>query len=191
MFRVTPVPENRDRKVSFSPDIDESYRHQVVDKIQGLMKEVEEIHGKEEKQMKKFQDLERQDFQKKQEMELKAFMKKQQEEAAGFQVNQANAWNDLKERHTQETWKLFGRTSTRPEPPRPTITNIWGSKKQEESRHSSPCFSPKPASETSWSSQPNSHLGSPTPWATGNTWSQTGRQSEGAATNNRELNYWN
>ena len=41
MFRVTPVPENRDRKVSFSPDIDESYRHQVVDKIQGLMKEVE------------------------------------------------------------------------------------------------------------------------------------------------------
>ena len=42
MFRVTPVPEGpRDRKVSFSPDIDESYRHQVVDKIQGLMKEVE------------------------------------------------------------------------------------------------------------------------------------------------------
>merc|ERR1712243_15533 len=82
-------------------------------------------------------------------------------------------------------------TSTRPEPPRPTITNIWGSKKQEESRHSSPCFSPKPASETSWSSQPNSHLGSPTPWATGNTWSQTGRQSQGGATNSRELNYWN
>lgn len=44
MFRVTPVPENRDRKVSFSPDIDESYRHQVVDKIQGLMKEVEVRH---------------------------------------------------------------------------------------------------------------------------------------------------
>ena len=45
MFRVTPVPENRDRKVSFSPDIDESYRHQVVDKIQGLMKEVEVSQG--------------------------------------------------------------------------------------------------------------------------------------------------
>ena len=44
MFRVTPVPESRDRKVSFSPDIDESYRHQVVDKIQGLMKEVEVRH---------------------------------------------------------------------------------------------------------------------------------------------------
>ena len=44
MFRVTPVPESRDRKVSFSPDIDESYRHQVVDKIQGLMKEVEVSH---------------------------------------------------------------------------------------------------------------------------------------------------
>ena len=41
MFRVTPVPENRERKVSFSPDIDESYRHQVVDKIKTLMDEVE------------------------------------------------------------------------------------------------------------------------------------------------------
>ena len=40
MFRVTPVPENRERKVSFSPDIDESYRHQVVDKIKTLMDEV-------------------------------------------------------------------------------------------------------------------------------------------------------
>ena len=41
MFRVTPVPENsKERKVSFSPDIDESYRHQVVDKIKTLMDEV-------------------------------------------------------------------------------------------------------------------------------------------------------
>ena len=42
MFRVTPVPENNkeQRKVSFSPDIDESYRHQVVDKIKTLMDEV-------------------------------------------------------------------------------------------------------------------------------------------------------
>ena len=41
MFHVTPVPENRERKVSFSPDIDESYRHQVVDKIKNLMEEVQ------------------------------------------------------------------------------------------------------------------------------------------------------
>ena len=41
MFRVTPVPESaKERKVSFSPDIDESYRHQVVDKIKTLMDEV-------------------------------------------------------------------------------------------------------------------------------------------------------
>ena len=43
MFSVTPVPENRGRKVSFSPDIDESYRHQVVDKIKNLMEEVQVI----------------------------------------------------------------------------------------------------------------------------------------------------
>lgn len=197
MFRVTPVPENRDRKVSFSPDIDESYRHQVVDKIQGLMKEVEVIHGKEERQMQKFQDLERLDFKKKQELDLKAFMKKQQDEASGFQVNQANTWNDLKERHTQETWKLFGRTSTRPEATRPTINNIWGDagKKQDDSRHSSPCFSPKPASETSnhsWSSVTNSQVGSPTSWPSQSPWSRThqGTQSQSGAANNRGLDYW-
>ena len=41
MFSVTPVPENKERKVSFSPDIDQSYRHQVVDKIKNLMEEVQ------------------------------------------------------------------------------------------------------------------------------------------------------
>ena len=46
MFRVTPVAETGARKVSFSPDIDESYRHRVVDKIQGLIKEVEVRHVK-------------------------------------------------------------------------------------------------------------------------------------------------
>ena len=41
MFRVTPVPEaSKERKVSFSPDIDESYRHEVVGKIKNLMEEV-------------------------------------------------------------------------------------------------------------------------------------------------------
>ena len=41
MFSVTPVPENKERKVSFSPDIDQSYRHHVVDKIRNLMDEVQ------------------------------------------------------------------------------------------------------------------------------------------------------
>ena len=41
MFRVTPVPESsKERKVSFSPDIDESYRHEVVGKVKNLMEEV-------------------------------------------------------------------------------------------------------------------------------------------------------
>ena len=41
MFSVTPVPENKERRVSFSPDIDQSYRHHVVDKIRNLMDEVQ------------------------------------------------------------------------------------------------------------------------------------------------------
>jgi len=198
MFRVTSVPENRDRKVSFSPDIDESYRHQVVDKIQGLMKEVEGIHEKEERQLKKQQDTQRMEFKQKQELELKAFLKMQEEQANGFQSNQSNNWNDLKERHTQETWKLFGRASTRPEMSRPTIHNMWGDqgKKQEDSRHSSPCFSPKPASETSnqsWYST-SSHEASPTSWPSNIPWDQSngGHQSNngGPPSNNRGLNYW-
>merc|ERR1711874_834859 len=52
-FSVTPVPENKERKVSFSPDIDESYRHHVVDKIKNLMDEVQTIHEKEEKHLEK------------------------------------------------------------------------------------------------------------------------------------------
>jgi len=109
MFRVTPVNENRERKVSFSPDIDESYRHQVVDKIKGLMEEVQVIHTREEKHMKKVQEHEAFDFKQKQELELQAFLKKQKEEANSFDTGQSGRWNDLKERHTQETWRLFGR----------------------------------------------------------------------------------
>lgn len=195
MFRVTPVPENGPRKVSFSPDIDESYRHQVVDKIQGLMKEVEVIHEKEETQLRKIQETQRLEFQQKQELELKAFMKKQQEQKVGFQSQLDNGWNDLKEKHTQETWKLFGRASTRPDmSSRPTIHSMWDQqgKKNEDSRHSSPCFSPQTASETSnhsWNSVPNSQVTSPTPWPTH--WDQTngGQQSNGGV--NRGLNFWN
>jgi len=109
MFRVTPVNENRERKVSFSPDIDESYRHQVVDKIKGLMEEVQVIHEREEKHLKKVQEQESFDFKQKQELELQAFLKKQKEDANKFETGQSGRWNDLKERHTQETWRLFGR----------------------------------------------------------------------------------
>lgn len=198
MFRVTPVAENNSRKVSFSPDINESYRHQVVDKIQGLMKEVEVIHEKEEKLLKKQQEQQAYEFKQKQELELQAFMKRQKEEASGFQSNQANTWNDLKERHTQETWKLFGRAQTRPESSssRTTIHNMWGQdqvgKKTADSRHSSPCFSPKPPSETSnhsWSSLGNSsQVASPTSWPNGTSWDQAngGHHSNGGAS----LNYW-
>lgn len=201
MFTVTPVAdsasvaENQSRKVSFSPDINESYRHQVVDKIQGLMKEVEVIHDKEERGLKKLQENQAWEFKHKQELELQAFMKRQKEEASGFQTNQSNTWNDLKERHTQETWKLFGRASTRPDTSRPTIHTMWGDggKKQEDSRfQSSPCFSPKPASETSnqsWSSMSNSQVTSPTSWPNGTSWDQANgghHSTNGGAS----LNYW-
>jgi len=209
MFRVTPVPENRDRKVSFSPDIDESYRHQVVDKIQGLMKEVEGIHLQEEKKLKKEQEAEAFDFKRKQELELQAFMKRQKEEASGFRTNHANQWNDLKERHTQETWKLFGRSVARPDTNRPTIHNMWedSAKKEETSTHSSPCFSSmnnmQSNSGNMWSSR-HSQVTSPTspswstssanPWEPSTKWDPTGRRSGAtnpATPSENNLDYWN
>lgn len=150
MFRVTPVPESRERKVSFSPDIDESYRHQVVDKIKGLMEEVQVIHEKEERQLKKYQDQEALEFKERQQRDLEAFLKRQREEASGFQSNQKNIWNDLKERHTQETWRLFGRAtsnSSRRGSEASTITNLWSDQKNSDgsrSSQSSP-WSPKPS----------------------------------------------
>merc|ERR1719484_73892 len=114
------------------------------------MKEVEVIHDKEERGLKKYQDNQAFEFKQKQELDLQAFLKKQKEEASGFQTNQANTWNDLKERHTQETWKLFGRASTRPDTSRPSIHTMWGQHgKKEDTGQNSPCFSPKPPSETS------------------------------------------
>jgi len=207
MFRVTPVPENRDRKVSFSPDIDESYRHQVVDKIQGLMKEVEGIHLSEEKKMKKEQETQAFDFKRKQELELQAFMKRQKEEASGFHTNHTNQWNDLKERHTQETWKLFGRSVARPDTNRPTIHNMWddsSAKKEENSTHSSPCFSSNNTGNM-WSSR-HSQVASPTspsswssssardPWEPSSKWDPTGRRSGAtnpATPSDNTLDYWN
>jgi len=208
MFRVTPVPENRDRKVSFSPDIDESYRHQVVDKIQGLMKEVEGIHLSEEKKLKKEQETEAFEFKRKQELELQAFMKRQKEEASGFHTNHTNQWNDLKERHTQETWKLFGRSVARPDTNRPTIHNMWddSAKKEENSTHSSPCFSSNnmQSSGNMWSSR-HSQVTSPTspsgwssssanPWEPTTKWDPTGRRSGAtnpATPSDNTLDYWN
>merc|ERR1712203_723031 len=122
MFSVTLVPENKERRVSFSPDIDQSYRHNVVDKIRNLMDEVQIIHDKEEKHLKKHQETETWEFKQKQEKELQAFLKKQRNEAASFQTYQSNTWNNLKEKQTQETWKLFGKSS---QPSRPTISNLW------------------------------------------------------------------
>jgi len=210
MFRVTPVPENRDRKVSFSPDIDESYRHQVVDKIQGLMKEVEGIHLSEEKKLKKEQESQAFEFKRKQELELQAFMKRQKEEASGFHTNHTNQWNDLKERHTQETWKLFGRSVARPDTNRPTIHNMWddsSAKKEENSTHSSPCFSSNniQSSGNMWSSR-HSQVTSPTspsswssssardPWEPSTKWDPTGRRSGAtnpATPSDNTLDYWN
>jgi len=210
MFRVTPVPENRDRKVSFSPDIDESYRHQVVDKIQGLMKEVEGIHLSEEKKLKKEQETQAFEFKRKQELELQAFMKRQKEEASGFHTNHTNQWNDLKERHTQETWKLFGRSVARPDTNRPTIHNMWddsSAKKEENSTHSSPCFSSNniQSSGNMWSSR-HSQVTSPTspsswssssardPWEPSTKWDPTGRRSGAtnpATPSDNTLDYWN
>ena len=70
------------------------------------------------------QDNDTWEFKQKQELELQAFLKKQREQAASFKKNQTNQWNDLKERHTQETWKLFGAKA--PANTRPSVTNLWG-----------------------------------------------------------------
>jgi len=180
MFRVTPVPENKERKVSFSPDIDESYRHQVVDKIKTLMDEVSIIHEKEEKTLKKLQDNDTWEFKQKQELELQAFLKKQQAEASQFKSNQVNQWNDLKERHTQETWKLFGAKA--PANSRPSITNMWDHRGNNSSQHSS--------RNSPWSPSSTSNTASPTPsWAKQNPWTPSNGDKE--KDKNSMSTYWN
>ena len=90
-------------------------------------------------------------------MELQAFLKKQREEASAFKTGHMNQWNDLKERHTQETWKLFGAKA--PANSRPSITNLWdhrpGSSSHQSSRNSpwSPSSSSATASPTSWANK--------------------------------------
>merc|ERR1719352_2249677 len=156
--------------------------------------------------MKKEQETQAFDFKRKQELELQAFMKRQKEEASGFHTNHTNQWNDLKERHTQETWKLFGRSVTRPDTNRPTIHNMWddsSAKKEENSTHSSPCFNQ--SSGNMWSSR-HSQVASPTspsswssssardPWEPSSKWDPTGRRSGAtnpATPSDNTLDYWN
>ena len=176
--------------------------------------------------MKKEQETQAFDFKRKQELELQAFMKRQKEEASGFHTNHTNQWNDLKERHTQvrtlkcllspphssalsqETWKLFGRSVARPDTNRPTIHNMWddsSAKKEENSTHSSPCFSPSNNTGNMWSSR-HSQVASPTspsswssssardPWEPSSKWDPTGRRSGAtnpATPSDNTLDYWN
>jgi len=113
MFSVTPVLEGeaRGRRVSFSPDVDDSYRMNVIDKIKGLMDEVETIHRKEEKELKKSLEAEKWAFKQKQEKELQEFMKRQKMEAQSFDTFQVEATNNLRQRQQQETVSLFGSSS--------------------------------------------------------------------------------
>jgi len=183
MFRVTPVPENsKERKVSFSPDIDESYRHQVVDKIKTLMDEVSIIHEKEEKTLKKFQDNESWEFKQKQELELQAFLKKQREDAAMLKSGHMNQWNDLKERHTQETWKLFGAKA--PANSRPSLTNLWGA---EQGRGSGSGSRSSPWSPSSTSAAPSPSW--PRSQPQHNPWTPSNGDKE--KDKNQVASYWN
>merc|ERR1719282_1514836 len=175
MFRVTPVPENgkEQRKVSFSPDIDESYRHQVVDKIKNLMDEVSIIHEKEEKTLKKQQENDSWEFKQKQELELQAFLKKQREDATAFKHGQMNQYNDLKERHTQETWKLFGAKA--PANTRPSVTNLWG----DQGHHQRSGGSNQSSRNSPWSPHSSSNAPSPSwPRQTQNPWTPSNGDKE-------------
>ena len=131
------------------------------------------IHEKEEKHLKKHQDNESWDFKQKQEIELQAFLKKQREEASGFQNHQVHTWNNLKEKQTQETWRLFGKPA---QPSRPTISNLWDQK------------SPVPSSRSSpWSPQSSSNAPSPS-WPKQNPWTPT---NEAQKNKTEALTYWN
>jgi len=115
MFSVTPVIESeaaRGRRVSFSPDVDDSYRMNVIDKIKGLMDEVDSIHRKEEHQLSKSLEASKWAFKQKQEKELQDFLKNQKLEAQSFECVQTEARNNLRDRHQNETLRLFGTTSS-------------------------------------------------------------------------------
>merc|ERR1712117_289478 len=98
--------------------------------------------------------------------------KKQREEASSFRTYQVNTWNDLKEKQTQETWRLFGKTS---QPSRPCITNLWDQKSSTSSSRSSP-----------WSPQSSSSASSPT-WDKQNPWTPV---NGGEKNKSEASNYW-
>lgn len=119
MFTVTPVaetvsesPESRARRVSFSPDVDDNYRMNVIDKIKGLMDEVETIHRREERHLQKSLEAEKWAFKQKQEKELQDFLKRQKMEASSFESYQHDSRNNLREKQQSETLRLFGTTRT-------------------------------------------------------------------------------
>lgn len=122
MFTVTPVtetavsesPESRARRVSFSPDVDDNYRMNVIDKIKGLIDEVETIHRREERQLQKSLEAEKWAFKQKQEKELQDFLKRQKMEASSFECYQNESRNNLRENQQRETLRLFGTTRTSP-----------------------------------------------------------------------------
>jgi len=114
MFSVTPVIESeaaRGRRVSFSPDVDDSYRMNVIDKIKGLMDEVDTIHRKEERALAKSLEASKWAFKQKQEKELQDFLKNQKMEAQSFECVQTEARNNLRDRQQNETLRLFGTSS--------------------------------------------------------------------------------
>lgn len=182
MFRVSPVQETEgkdgQRKVSFSPDVENSYRHQVVGKIRGLMEEVQVIHEKEEKHLKKVQEQESFSFKQKQELELQAFLKKQKEEAENFRSNQTNTWSDLKERHTQETWRLFGKPPEKTS--RGSITSLWGAEAARSNQASPAAWNSSPATVSS-------------PWNTSSASAANGSSipSINSSRNTSPSDYWN
>lgn len=83
----------------------------VIEKIKGLMDEVEVIHKKEEVQLQKRLEAEKWAFKQKQEKEMQEFLKRQKLEEQSFEQRQVEHRNNLKEKHAQETLTLFGATS--------------------------------------------------------------------------------
>jgi len=130
---------------------------------------------KRKKTLKKQQENDSWEFKQKQELELQAFLKKQREDATAFKHGQMNQYNDLKERHTQETWKLFGAKA--PANTRPSITSMWEQRTNNSSRESS--------RNSPWSPSSTSNAPSPTSWSKQNPWTPSNGEKD------KKITYWN
>ena len=86
-----------------------------------------------------------------------------------------NQYNDLKERHTQETWKLFGAKA--PANTRPSITSMWEQRTNNSSRESS--------RNSPWSPSSTSNAPSPTSWSKQNPWTPSNGEKD------KKITYWN